>query len=76
MRRELDELTAEFDDVPGERLTWRLGQTAAALDRVGRGTASESTTDLGEDRQSLSNHLQSLIDSQVWVKNRRKTGPP
>lgn len=76
MRRELDELTAEFDDLPGERLTWRLGQTAAALDRAGRGPASDSTTDLGEDRQSLSAHLQSLIDSQVWVKNRRKTGPP
>ena len=76
MRRELDELTAEFDDLPGERLTWRLGQTAAAMDRAGRGPSSESTTDLGEDRQSLSNHLQSLIDSQIWVRNPRKNSPP
>lgn len=74
-RREMDEITSELQGIPGERLTYRLGQTAAALDRAGRGTLGESTADLGEDRESLSNHLQTLIDSQIWVKKKRRPPP-
>lgn len=76
LRRELNELAAEMDDVPDDTLTWRLGQTAAALDRAGRGAMSESTADLGEDRASLAAHLQAMIDGQVWVKKKRRPGPP
>jgi len=76
LRRELAELTSELEGVPDDTLTYRLGETAAALDRAGRGSANESTTDLGEDRASLSAQLQTLIDSQVWVKKKRRPGPP
>ena len=51
-------------------------QTAAALDRAGRGASNESTADLGEDRAGLSARLQDLIDSQVWVKRKRRPTPP
>jgi len=30
---------------------------------------------MGEDREGLSNHLQSLIDSQIWVRKRRFDPP-
>lgn len=76
LARELNELAAEIDAVPDDTLTWRLGQTAAALDRAGRGNMGESTTDLGEDRASLAAQLQSMIDGQVWVKKKRRPGPP
>ncbi len=76
LRRELAELTAELEQIPDETLTYRLGDTAAALDRAGRGTMGESTTDLGEDRDSLSAQLQTMIDQQVWVKKKRRPGPP
>ena len=76
LRRELNELAAEIEDIPDDTLTWRLGQTAAALDRAGRGVSNESTTDLGEDRAELAAQLQSLIDAQVWVKKKRRPGPP
>lgn len=76
LTRELNELTAEIGEVPDDTLTYRLGQTAAALDRAGRGNLSESTTDLGEDRASLAAQLQSMIDAQVWVKKKRRPGPP
>ena len=75
LRRELAELTAELESLPGERLTYRLGETARAMDRAGKGATRENTTDLGEDRESLSNQLQTLIDSQVWVKKKRRPGP-
>lgn len=74
-RRELAEIAEELQGVPGERLTYRLGQTAAALDRAGRSGFGDSTADLGEDRESLSNHLQTLIDSQIWVKKKRRAPP-
>ena len=74
-RRELAEIAEELQGIPGERLTYRLGQTAAALDRAGRSGFGDSTADLGEDRESLSNHLQTLIDSQIWVKKKRRPPP-
>lgn len=75
-RREMAELSADPDAISDERLTFRLTQTAAALDRARRGTAHETTADLGEDRQGMSNHLQTMIDSQIWVKKKRKPPPP
>ncbi|KPQ08034.1 MAG: DNA primase DnaG [Rhodobacteraceae bacterium HLUCCA12] len=68
-RREIAEAMSDLEHLPDEGLTWRLSQAADALQRAGKPRMDE-TTDLGEDRTSLSNHLQSLIDSQVWVKKR------
>ena len=71
-RREIAEAMRDLDALPDEGLTWRLSQAAAAVESAGRSAAAP--TDLGEDREGLSNHLQSLIDSQVWVRKRRR-GP-
>lgn len=68
-RREIREAMADLEHLPDEGLTWRLGQAAAAVDRAGR-PRMEDTTDQGEERTRLSNHLQSMIDSQIWVKKR------
>ncbi|MFN3955004.1 MAG: DNA primase [Pararhodobacter sp.] len=68
-RREIAEAMLDLEHLPDEGLTWRLSQAAAAVERAGR-SRLEETTDLGEDRAGLSNHLQSLIDSQIWIKKR------
>jgi len=68
-RREIAEAMSDLEHLPDEGLTWRLGQAAAAVERAGK-SRLEETTDLGEDRAGMSNHLQSLIDSQIWVKKR------
>ena len=68
-RSEIAEAMSDLEHLPDEGLTWRLGQAAAALDRAGK-TRLDETTDLGEDRAGMSNHLQNLIDSQIWVKKR------
>ena len=71
-RQEIAEAMRDLDALPDEGLTWRLSQAAQAVERAGR--PDVAPTDLGEDREGLSNHLQSLIDSQVWVRKRR-SGP-
>ena len=58
----------DLDALPDEGMTWRLSQAAAAVESAGRGASAP--TDLGEDREGLSNHLQSLIDAQIWVRKR------
>lgn len=70
-RREIAEAMDEVDALGGEDegLTWRLGQAAEAVNRAGR-VSNDDSSDLGEDRSALSGYLQSLIDSQVWVKKR------
>jgi DNA primase len=60
----------DMDGLPDEGLTWRLSQAAEARHRSERSGTADSS-DLGEDRTALSRHLQSLIDSQVWVKKNR-----
>ncbi|MDO9524813.1 MAG: DNA primase, partial [Gemmobacter sp.] len=68
-RREIADAEDDIADLADEGLTWRLGQAAEAVNRAGR-LQDEDSNDLGEDRAALSKHLQSLIDGQVWVKNR------
>ncbi|MCW1934190.1 DNA primase [Pararhodobacter zhoushanensis] len=75
LRRELAELTADVDRIADETLTYRLGDASARMDRAGRGDLGESATDLGEDRASLSAQLQSMLDSQIWLKKKRRDGP-
>jgi len=67
VRREIAEAMSDLEHLPDEGLTWRLGQAAAAVERAGK-SRLEETADFGEDRAGMSNHLQSLIDSQIWVK--------
>ncbi len=70
VRREIEDAMEDFDGLPDEGLTWRLSKAAEARHRSEHGAARDSS-DLGEDRAALSRHLQSLIDSQVWVKKNR-----
>ncbi|MDX5349685.1 MAG: DNA primase [Paracoccaceae bacterium] len=69
-RREIEDAMEDMDGLPDEGLTWRLSQAAEARHRSEKGGTTDSS-DLGEDRAALSRHLQSLIDSQVWVKKNR-----
>ncbi|WP_149588009.1 DNA primase [Tabrizicola flagellatus] len=69
-RREIEDAMEDMDGLPDEGLTWRLSQAAEARHRSERSGTADSS-DLGEDRTALSRHLQSLIDSQVWVKKNR-----
>jgi DNA primase len=69
-RREIEDAMEDMDGLPDEGLTWRLSQAAEARHRSDKSGPAVSQ-DLGEDRAALSRHLQSLIDSQVWVKKNR-----
>jgi DNA primase len=67
--REVADAMEDIDRLPDEGLTWRLAQSAEALHRADR-PAREDATDLGEDRQALSQALQRLIDAKIWEKKR------
>ncbi len=69
-RREIEDAMEDMDGLPDEGLTWRLSQAAEARHKSEKSGQNDSA-DLGEDRVALSRHLQSLIDSQVWVKKNR-----
>jgi DNA primase len=69
-RREIEDAMEDMDGLPDEGLTWRLTQAAEARHRSEKSGQNDSK-DLGEDRAALSRHLQSLIDSQVWVRKNR-----
>ena len=68
-RREVEEAVEDLTGVADEGLTWRLAQAASARHRADHPNRDD-TADLGEDRNALSSHLQSLIDSKVWEKKR------
>ncbi|WP_118134900.1 DNA primase [Oceanicella sp. SM1341] len=72
LREALQALAGRGDTAAGEAadLTWRIGQAAEARNRAARGhsRAAESAT---VDEESLSAHLQSFIDDQIWVKKKR-----
>ena len=70
VNKEVDDAVEDLDGMADEGLTWRLGQATAARHRAETTTLTDSS-DLGEDRDALSNHLQSLIDGEVWIKKRR-----
>jgi DNA primase len=68
-RREVADAVEDLTGIADEGLTWRLAQAASARHRADQPNRTD-TADLGEDRNALSNHLQSLIDSKVWEKKR------
>ncbi|MDZ7906764.1 MAG: DNA primase [Cypionkella sp.] len=68
--REIAEAVEDMDGFVDEGLTWRLAQAAHARNRADSPPRTDSG-DLGEDRATMSNHLQNLIDSKVWQKKSR-----
>jgi len=69
-RREIEDAMEDMDGLPDEGLTWRLTKAAEARHKSDKSGPSDNQ-DLGEDRTALSRHLQSMIDSQVWIKKIR-----
>lgn len=67
---ELREAVEDFGDIPDEGVTFRLARASAARNESERSRLNDST-DLGEDRAALSNELQRLIESEVWVKRKK-----
>ena len=66
-RREIEDAVEDVGGLPDEGLTWRLTKAAEARHRAERPDRDDAT-DLGEDRPAMSRDLQSMIDSQIWVK--------
>ena len=69
-RREIEDAVEDLSALPDEGITWRLGRAAEARHRADR-AVKEDSADLGEDRAAMSDHLQKLIDGQIWVKKNR-----
>lgn len=68
-RREIDHAVQDLDHPSGEGLTWRLREAAATL--RGQATAAVDPTAETEKHEALlSDHLQALIDGQVWIKGK------
>ena len=68
-RSEIAEASEDLSVLADEGLTWRLGQAAEARNQAER-SRLEDTADMGEDRSALSQHLQNLIDSEIWRKKK------
>jgi DNA primase len=69
VRMEVEHAMEDVEGLADEGLTWRLQQAAEARNRTERSNL-EGASDMGEDRAALSRHLQSLIDGQIWMKNK------
>lgn len=69
-RREVEEGVEDITGLADEGMTWRIGKSAEARHRADR-AVKEDSADLGEDRAAMSDHLQKLIDGQIWVKKNR-----
>lgn len=67
---EIKEAEHDIDGLVDEGLTWRLQQAAEARVRAVRAD-DETDNNPDEDAENLSQHLQNLLDSQVWVKKKR-----
>jgi len=70
LRKEIEEGESDIAGLADEGVTWRVGKAAEAR-RMSEKVKTSDSADLGEDRAALSRHLQSLIDSEVWVKKNR-----
>ncbi len=65
--REIEDAMEDMTGLADEGVTWRLGKAAEAVRSAERPPMPE-VGELGEDRSAMSEHLQSLIDGQVWRK--------
>jgi DNA primase len=62
--------THPADDDPDEKLTWRLNEANQTRARADRAVLPETGID-AEDRASMSDYLQNLLDTKVWEKKKR-----
>lgn len=72
-RGSISEVAEAMQDITGlvdEGLTWRIGQATDARNRAIKTELPEGGTE-AEDRESMSQYLQNLLDSEVWVKKKR-----
>ena len=67
---ELKEAEQDLEGLADEGLTWRIQQATDARTKATKAEVRGSA-DTGEDRENLSQHLQKLIDDQIWVKKKR-----
>ncbi|RLJ60451.1 DNA primase [Litoreibacter meonggei] len=67
VQREIEDAVEDLAGVADEALTWRVGQAAEARNASLRSKGISYGGD-GEDRGSMSDYLQSLIDGEIWVK--------
>ncbi|SHE50529.1 DNA primase [Litoreibacter ascidiaceicola] len=67
VQREVEDAVEDLAGVADEALTWRVGQAAEARNASLRSKGVSDGGD-GEDRGSMSDYLQSLIDGEIWVK--------
>ena len=66
-RTEIADAVEDMDGLVDEGLTWRLGEAAKARSKALR--AIEDEDDVQDDTdEGLSDHLQKLIDGEVWKK--------
>jgi len=68
--QELAEAEQDFDDLATEGLTWRIQQATKARAKATKAEI-KGTANTSENRENLSQHLQKLIDDQVWVKKKQ-----
>ncbi len=67
-RAEIEDAMLDVTGLADEGLTWRLGQAAEARNRAERSGVAEAA-EAGEDRATMSQALQDMIDRRIWVKN-------
>ena len=65
--REIEDAVEDIAGVADEALTWRVGQAAEARNESLRSKGISDGGD-GEDRGSMSDRLQSMLDDEIWVK--------
>ena len=69
-QEEVRDAMSEISGVADEGLTWRLQQAQQAREEAVRVGTGDRDTEAMESA-SLSDHLQSLIDGQVWLKKKK-----
>ncbi len=67
---ELLEAERDMEGLADEGLTWRIQQASEARANATKASVNPGG-DVSEDRENLSQHLQNLLDDQVWVKKKR-----
>ncbi|WP_134679281.1 DNA primase [Paracoccus ravus] len=69
-RDETARAEAEIQGLADEGLTWRMAQSARALQQADRPSLAD-LSDLGEDRAALSAGLKAAMENEIWRKPRR-----
>ncbi len=70
IQKEIEDAVEDLAGLADEGITWRLAQASRTRHDADRSKLDDAR-DLGEDRAQLSQHLQNLIDGEVWVKKTR-----